>query len=192
MSVSPRVLSLVLAAVLVLTGCRTYGNEKYETGPKTYESIQETVEQMEQDLGRARNDLRRLQAAAETMGALEPLSARYQSYVQSHEAALADYRDQAKRLTPGASYRTLHRTYGAMVKDRHILKTKYDRAVRVVWATVRDTTVPRTRSLDPSRYVITPVNFPRVRQRGSITMAEALRAMEGTPGLQLDEEAGTE
>jgi len=192
MSVSPRVLSLVLAGVLVLTGCRTYGNEKYETGPKTYQSIQETVEQMEQDLGRAQADLRRLEAAAETMGALEPLAARYQSYVQAHEAALAGHRDQAERLSPGSSYRSLHRIYGAMVMDRRLLETKYERAVRTVWATVRDTTIPRKRAQDPSRYVITPVNFPRVRQRGPITMADALRAMEGTPGLQLDEADGTE
>lgn len=192
MNVSPRVLVLVLAGVLVLTGCRTYGNEKYETGPKTYQSIQETVEQMEQDLGRAQADLRRLEAAAETMGALEPLAVRYQSYVQSHEAALAGHREQAERLTPESSYRTLHRIYGAMVTDRRLLETKYERAVRTVWATVRDTTIPRRRAQDPSRYVVTPVNFPRVRQRGDITMAEALRPMDTTPGLQQEETGGSE
>jgi uncharacterized protein YPO0396 len=192
MSVPIRVLPLVLAGVLVLTGCRTYGNEKYETGPKTYQSIQETVEQMEQDLGRARADLRRLESAAETMAALEPLATRYQSYVQSHEAALAGHRDQAERLSPESSYRSLHRIYGAMITDRRLLDTKYDRVVRTVWAMVRDTTIPRKRAQDPSRYVITPVNFPRVRQRGDITMADALRALEGTPGLQRDEAGGAE
>ena len=74
-----------------------------------------------------------------------------------------------------------------MVTDRRLLHKQYRRAVRTVWATVRDTTIPRKRSLDPSRYVITPVNFPRVGQRGPITMADALRAAEGAPGLQREE-----
>lgn len=192
MTVPSRVLPIVVVGLLVLTGCRTYGNEKYETGPKTYEAIQTTVQQMEQDLGRAQSDLRRLEAAAEANDTLRALAARYQSFVASHEAALDGHREQAERLTAESSYRTLHRVYGAMVTDRRILDRQYQRTVRKVWATVRDTTIPRKRAQDPSRYVITPVNFPRVGQRGPLTMAEALRALEGTPGLQLDETEGTE
>jgi len=192
MSAFLRVLFFALAGVVLLSGCRTYGNEKHETGPKTYQAIQETVEQMEQDLGRVQADLRRLESAAETNVALKPLANRYQSYVQSHEDAIAGHREQAERLTPQSSYRTLHRTYGAMITDRRLLETKYERAVRAVWATVRETTIPRKRAQDPSRYVVTPVNFPRVRQRGPITMADALRAMEATPGLQQEETGGSE
>jgi hypothetical protein len=187
MTVSVRVLVVAAASLLVMTGCRTYGNDKYDTGPKTYQAIQQTVQQMEQELGRARSDLRQLEAAAKTMDTLRTLTARYRSHVESHEAALAVHRDQAERLSAGSSYRTLHRTYGAMVTDRRLLDKQYRRTVRAVWATVRDTTVPRRRALDPSRYVITPINFPRVGERGPISMAEALRPVDGTPGLQREE-----
>jgi hypothetical protein len=192
MSVSFRVLPFVIAAVLVFTGCRTYGNDKYDSGPKTYQAMQQAVQQMEQELGRAQSDLRRLEEAAAARDTLRPIAARYRSYVESHEAALAGHRAQAERLAAGSSYRTLHRIYGAMVTDRRLLATKYRRAVRTVWATVRDTTLSPKRASDPSRYVITPVNFPRVGQRGAITMADALRPMADTPGLQREETEGSE
>jgi hypothetical protein len=192
MSVSSRILALAMAGLLVFTGCRTYGNEKYETGPKTYQAIQKTVQRMEQELGRAQSDLRRLDAAAEQMDTLRALAARYRGYVASHEAALAGHREQAERLTAESSYRSLHRSYGAMIMDRRLLSTKYRRAVRHVWAAVRDTTLPPESTRDPSRYVVTPVNFPRVGQGGALTMADALRALEGTPGLQPEETTESE
>jgi hypothetical protein len=190
MTVFSRPLSLALVALLVLTGCRTYGNEKYDTGPKTYAAIQETVEQLDQELGRAQSDLRRLETAAETRDDLQPLAERYRSYVQSHEEALAGHRQQADRLTADATYSTLHRVYGAIVTDRRLLQTHYRRTVRAVWATVRDTTLPHKTVRDPSRYVVTPVQYPRVDDTGPITMAEALQALEGTPGLQREEQVG--
>ena len=190
MNTLPRTLSVTIAILLLLTGCRTYGNEKYETGPKTYAAIQDIVKQLDQELGRAQSDLRRLEAAAEAREDLEPLAERYRSYVQSHEAALAGHRNQADRLSADAAYRTLHRTYGAIVTDRRLLQTHYRRTVRAVWATVRDTTLPHKAVRDPSRYVITPVQYPRVNRTGPLTMADALQALEGTPGLQREEQAG--
>lgn len=180
----------VCAGLLILAGCRTYGNDKYETGPKTYAALQQTVQQLEQELGRAKSDLRRLESAAETHAKLKPLAERYRSYVESHEAALKGHRDQAEQLSANSAYRTLHRSYGALVTDRRLLEKQYRRTVRAVWAAARDTTIPRRPAQDPSRYVIRPVNFPRVGGRGPITMAEALRPMQGTPGLQREESAG--
>jgi len=192
MSVSSRILALAMAGLLVLTGCRTYGNEKYDTGPKTYQAIQKTVQRMEQELGRAQSDLRRLDAAAERLDTLRSLAAQYRGYVASHEAALAGHREQVEPLTAESSYRSLHRAYSAMITDRRLLDTKYRRAVRNVWAAVRDTVRPPTPPRDPSRYVITPVNFPRVGRGGPLTMADALRPLEGTPGLQLEETSESE
>jgi outer membrane murein-binding lipoprotein Lpp len=182
------ILSAALIGLLILGGCRTYGNEKYETGPKTYDALQQTVEQLEQELGHAKSDLQRLESAAQAREDLNSLAERYRSYVESHEAALEGYREQAEQLSPEASYRTLHRSYGAIVTDRRILQKQYQRTVRKVWATVRDTTLPRKAIRDPSRYVITPVNFPRTENEGAMTMADALEAMEGVPGLQREEQ----
>lgn len=192
-SVAPvRLLPVVaMAAVLVLAGCRTYGNEKYETGPKTYDALQQTVTQLEQELGRAESDLRRLESAAEAEPALQPLAERYRSYVASHRAALEGHREEAERLSADASYRTLHRAYGAVVTDQRLLRKQYQRTVRKVWAMVRGTDIPRKPVRDRSQYVDTPVNFPQPGEQVSLTMAEALRALEGTPGLQREEQSGS-
>jgi hypothetical protein len=183
---------IALIGLVLLGGCRTYGNEKYETGPKTYDALQESVKQLEQELGRAESDLRQLESAAEDRDDLKPLAERYRSYVESHEAALDGYREQAEQLSRDAAYRTLHRTYGALTTDRRLLEKQYQRTVRKVWATVRDTTIPRKPVRDPSLYVITPVNFPRTESKGPITMNDALRALEGTPGLQREEQGASD
>lgn len=187
-----RLLSLVfLSGFIVLTGCRTYGNEKYETGPKTYEALQQTMTQMEQNLGRAESDLRRLESAAEARSELQPLAERYQSFVESHEAALEGHREQVEQLSADAAYRTLHRTYGALVTDQRILQRQYQRTTRKVWATIRGSNIPQPPIRSRSEYVDTPVNFPSVDEEVPITMAEALRALEGTPGIQRQEQSGS-
>lgn len=192
-SVAPvRLLPVVaLAAVLVLGGCRTYGNEKYETGPKTYDALQQTVTQLEQELGRAESDLRRLESAAESRPDLQPLAERYRSYVESHRAALEGHREKVEKLSADASYRTLHRSYGAAVTDHRILQNQYLRTTQKVWAAVRGTESPRKQIRSRSEYVDTPVNFPGAYGEVQVTMAEALRALEGTPGLQREEQSGS-
>lgn len=183
----PQLVLLVLTACLVLVGCRTYGDEGYESGPKTYSAIQQTVQQVEQDLNRAESDLRRLQSAATSVDTLEGLAERYESLVQSHASTLAAHRDHAAQLSAESAYRTLSRTYGAMVTDRRLLRLQYERTTRKVWAAVRDSTIPRTPRRPKSSYSITPVQYPRP-ERPDISMAEALRGVEGTPGLQMEEQ----
>ena len=180
---------LLLTALLVLVGCRTYGDQGYESGPKTYSAIQQTVQQMEQDLDRAESDLRRLQSAATSLDTLEGLADRYQSLIQSHATTLAANREQAEQLSAESAYRTLNRTYGAMITDRRLLRLQYERTTRKVWATVRDSTMPRTPRRPASNYSITPVQYPRP-DRPDISMAEALRGVGDTPGLQMEEQPG--
>jgi hypothetical protein len=186
----PHVPVVLLAGALLLVGCRTYGDAGYQSEQKTYDAIQQTVQQIEQDLGRAQSDLRRLESAAETMDTLRVLTERYRTLVDSHESALAQHREQAEHLTGESAYRTLHRVYGAMVTDRRLLQRQYERTTRKVWATVRTTAIPRVPFRPASSYMITPVRFPRVDGVDTITMAEALQGVEGTPGLQMEEQTG--
>lgn len=183
----------LLVGALVLVGCRTYGDAGYQSDQKTYDAIQQTVQQIEQDLGRAQSDLRRLESAAETMDTLGVLAERYRSLVGTHESALAEHREQVEQLTGESAYRTLHRIYGAMITDRRLLQRQYERTTRKVWATVRNTEIPRVPFRLASSYMITPVRFPRVDGVDTITMAEALQGVEETPGLQMEEQTeGTE
>ncbi|MFB6249545.1 MAG: hypothetical protein ABEL97_13345 [Salinibacter sp.] len=185
----PQSLLFLTAALLALAGCRTYGDQGYESGPKTYSAIQETVEQMEQNLNRAESDLRRLQSAAASVDTLGGLADRYESLVESHVTTLAKHRRQANRLSAQSAYRTLSRVYGAMVTDQRLLRLQYERTTRKVWATVRDSTIPRTPRRRKSSYSITPVQYPRP-DRPDISMEEALRGVGGTPGLQMEEQQG--
>jgi len=187
MTALSRPLLAVLASVFLLVGCRTYGDEGYQSGSKMYSAIQQIVQQYEQDLGRAQSDLRRLESAAESSDTLRALAERYRTLVRGHEATLQDHQRQAEQLTGGSAYRTLHRTYGAMITDRRLLDRQYQRTVRKVWATVRDSTIPRTPTRKKSSYIITPVQYP-LQDHPDITMAEALRDVEGTPGLQREEQ----
>jgi exonuclease VII large subunit len=189
MTTLSRPLFAVLASALLLVGCRTYGDEGYNSESKLYSAIQQTVKQTEQDLGRAQSDLRRLESAAESSDTLAALAERYRTLVRGHEATLQNYERKAERLTPGSGYRTLHRTYGAMVTDRRLLNRQYQRTVRKVWATVRDSTIPRTPTRLKSSYVITPVQYP-LTDHPDLTMAEALQGVEGTLGLQREEQPG--
>lgn len=186
MTFSFRSLLVVLTGALLLTGCRTYGDEGYESGPKMYRALQETVKQLEQDLGRAESDLRRLESAAESRDNLEPLAERYRTLVRGHEAMLQQYRGKAKTLSESSAYRSLHRSYGALVTERRLVQKQYERATRKVWATVRDSTTPRAPKQKKSSYMITPVQYPEGNQP-DISMAEALRDVEGTPGIQREE-----
>lgn len=182
-----RFLTVVLVGTLMLTGCRTYGDEGYDSQPKNYAAFQQGVQQLEQDLGRAQSDLRQLESAAESIDTLESLATRYRSLVSSHEAALEDYSERAEHLSGETAHRTLHRVYGALVTDRRLLQRQYERTTRKVWATVRDTTVPRVPRRLRSSYSITPVQFPGFSQP-SISMAQALRDAPGMPGLQEQQE----
>ena len=183
---------VLFVGALILVGCRTYGDQGYETGPKTYRAMQQTVQQMEQDLSRAESNLRRLESAAESADMLDGLVERYRGLIESHETTLENHRAQAERLTGESAYRTLHRTYGAMITDQRLLQRQYERTTRKVWATVRDTTLPRAPKRLESSYSITPVQYPQ-SERPEISMAEALRELEGVPGLQLEEQsAGAE
>jgi hypothetical protein len=188
MRVSFRSFTVVLVGMLLLTGCRTYGDEGYESESKIYAALRDGVQQMEQDLGRAQSDLRRLESAAESVDTLKALAARYQALISSHEAVLHKHKEQAEQLSGESAYRSLHRVYGALITDRQLLQDQYERTTRKVWATVQDTTVPRVPVRLRSTYNITPVQYPGYSQP-SISMAEALQGLEETPGLLQEEQA---
>ena len=187
MPVFLRPLLAVFLSALLFVGCRTYGDEGYNSEQKMYSAIQQIVQQMEQDLGRAQSDLRRLESAAESADTLRPLVERYRTLLEGHEATLQQHKEQAETLTGSSAYRTLHRIYGAMITDRRLLDRQYQRTTRKVWATVRDTTIPRTPTRKKSSYSIIPVNYPQ-QNTPDISMAEALRGVGGTPGLQQEEQ----
>lgn len=162
----------VLAALLVLSGCRTYGG--YDTQEKNYEAMQNAVQSFEDELNRAQADLHTLQEAA-TSDTLEALAHRFQNHVGEHEELLATQRERLDRLSPDASYRTLQRAYGATVTEQQMTEQKYQRVIRTVRATVQETDVEAASSAPTRRYTIDPVNFPDAETDAELTMERALQ-----------------
>ena len=175
-----------LSALVLLAGCRTYGGRGTEA--QTYEEMGAAVEELEADLGPAQSNLQQLRAAVEQDSSLGPLAERYNDLVQLHESMISAQRQRVDTLSAEVSYRTLHRSYGAMITDQKLLRTQYTRTVRQVYAAVRDTTAPGPEVRSPSTYTITPVDYPDPRKPAEVTMSEALAPVVGTPGLQPPEE----
>lgn len=170
---SLRIARLVpLVALLLLTGCRTYGG--YETEAKTYTALQQTHRQFATELERAKADLNLLEEAAAENEALEPLADRFAGIVARHEQVLAEQQDLLRRLSPESSYRDLHRAFGAVVTDRRLTAKRYNRAVVAVQAAVRG--VPVANAITPrSYYVVEPLDYARLDNADRLTMQEALR-----------------
>lgn len=187
-TIASRPIFLLVAGAMILAGCRTYGDEGYDSGPKTYQALQKGIQQLDQALGRAQSDLRRLEAVADTSEALGPLAERYRNLVSSHETALEDHRQQVEALSAGSAYRSLHRSYGALVTDQRLLQRQYQRTVQAVYAAVRGEAPASTPAPLQSNYSITPVAFPRMGRGQGLSMAEALRGAAGTPGMQREEQ----
>lgn len=182
---------LLVVGLLLVSGCRTYGNEGYDTGRKTYDALRTTIEQFDRERERAESDLQQLEEAAETEEALQALADQYHALVASHEDVLERYRREADALSAESSYRTLHQTYGALVTERRLLHRQYQRTTQKIWAAVRDTTVPPKSPRLRSRYTITPVQYPNQRQGRTRSMTEALRGLEGPPDVPEPEQEGT-
>jgi len=165
---------LVALLGIVLSGCRTYGG--YDTKPKTYQALQTAVQSFEEEMGRAEADLQMLRAAAEEADTLHALAEQYETLLSEHQALLEDQRQRLNQLSASASYRALHTAYGATVTEQRMQQQKYRRATKRVRATVQGPAVAQAPAPDKLRkYMIRPVNFPRLQDRPSLTMAQALQ-----------------
>lgn len=182
-----RFVLFALAAVLILSGCRTYGDQGYGSEAKTYAAIQQTVQQLEQELGPAQSDLRRLESVVESRDTLQALVDRYRALVESHKALLAIHREQADRLTEESSSRRLSRYYGAMITDRRLLQHQYERATRAVGAAIEGRSVAYEPIIRQSTYNINPVQYPIPDRLRPMSMAEALQGTADTTGVQQEE-----
>jgi len=180
MRVSTVIISLIGGLLFAVAGCRTYGGHNSEA--RIHEALRESVRELESEVSAAEASLQQLEAAAKQVDDLSPLVHRYETLVHSHQSLVRAQEETVTRLSEESSHRALSRAYGAVVTDQRLLHRQYDRTVREVYAVVRDTLRPTPPLRDRSTYSITPVNYP-VAQR-EITMIDALRPVEGAPGLR--------
>ena len=170
------VLGVALGFFLLVTGCRTYGDSGYESGPKMYRQMQEAPGQGEEDRAGAQADRRRWRAAADTGAGLDPRVGGSRGALTRHEEVLDKHRTYVESLSASSSYRSLHRAYGAMTTDERVLRTIYNRTIRRVYAAVHGTEVDEGDGPAESTYFTEPVEYRRAaNQQDQLTMQEALR-----------------
>jgi hypothetical protein len=161
-------------AGLLLTGCRTYGDD-YGTTPKTHAALQTAVSSFEADLRRAEADLQRLQDATGELDTLRALADAYAELVERHESLLETHRARASRLSAEAGYRSLHTAYGATVTEQRMQEKRYRQATQRVRAVVQGLASAQPSAEEgPRRYMIRPMNFPEADGKQELTMQEAL------------------
>lgn len=166
---------LVAFVGLLLCGCRIYGG--YDTEPKTYQAMQEAIQTFEDELSRAETDLQKLKTAAANADTLQSLAQQFHALLEEHKSLLQKQRDRVERLSPDASYRTLHNAYGATVSEQHLMQQNYQRVIRTVRATVQGTAAPTSRPDRNRRYTIRPIGFPTPTNEKQLTMERALRGL---------------
>jgi hypothetical protein len=144
-----RISSALLVFVLLLSGCRTYGD--YGSQEAMYRQIHVALDQL--DAEASAFDARRSAIAVPAMtDALDRLAA-------SRSHLVGQYREIVSQLSESSGHRELRRVYGALISDRQII---YDRLARLE-AVAADVDGAPLRLSDPrSDYQTVPLYYYRV------------------------------
>lgn len=161
----------VLALMLLLTGCRTYGG--YDTEARTYAQMQQANSQFADDLTRAEGELDALQNAAASNASLQPIAEQYAAFVDEHRETLQTHQGLVESLSADTDYRTLSRQYGRMVTEQRMLAQNYRSLTERVYAVVTGNPEP-TRVVPESESYTTPYIYRRMENQPMRTMSAAL------------------
>ncbi|PEN13902.1 hypothetical protein CRI94_07550 [Longibacter salinarum] len=163
----------VLLLILVVTGCRTYGD--YGTEAELQEQIAKITSDFADNLARTEADLQVLERAAADRGDLAPLVERFKSNLESHRELLAHHRDIAERLSDSGNYRALHRNYGAITTEQRMMRQGYNQTIRRIQTVVSGDASFELKPLPlRSFYFVEPLEYVRMENPRQITMEEAL------------------
>jgi hypothetical protein len=158
---SVRLLAL-LALVLTMTGCRTYGG--YGSEDASLVQIGAANAYFAQQLGRAEADLRTLEQAAASNASLATYAAQYRAFVLVHQAFLDAHQELEADLEGGGSYREVHRALGAIISEQNLVSDLYERLLLQIWQTTQgDSTVHAFP--DRGTYEIMPPYYSAVTYR---------------------------
>ena len=146
--------ALLFAALLMLTGCRTYGG--YGSEDAIYQEIQETAERYADRAERLAGDYQALTDAAADDAELAAYSLVLATLIERQEDALAFHLQTASSVEDGDSYRKLSRALGAMITEQQMIEDLYASLVADI---IGDPGLSRR---DPSRYSLVPAGLARV------------------------------
>ncbi len=168
---------VLLCSLVVVSGCRTYGG--YDSEEATYEQIQRSIQLFEEDIRRARSNAAALQEAAGQNPALGGLASHYAIFVEAGEALLDHNRSLAADLSPGSSYRSLHRAHGAIMAQQATARSRFEGLLQTFSeAYAPDTTAG---SIAQRPYALIPPYYARVtQQQDDISVNDVLRMVNTT------------
>lgn len=144
----------LLTALLLFTGCRTYGGHGSEEA--TYAQILEALDRYEAFAERMQADAQELANASDQNPLAASYSLRFADIVVAQEATLDKIRHLAAGVSSGSSYRALNRTLGAVISEQEVIDDRYDRLVADI---INDPELDRQA---PYMYTIVPAVLARL------------------------------
>ena len=176
---SPRLALTGLAVVLMLSGCRTYGDD-FNRHAHMLSAMETANERFADQLAQAQSDLDRLRQAATDNAALEPYLERFTAAVATHEEKLSEHQGfEEQAAARSGDHRVLRRNLGAIVTDHSGMRDQYVRLIRAVDFEVNPERAAQ-RHLEPrekSQYQSTPPQYDQIRYREAnrLQMEDVLR-----------------
>ena len=160
---------LLAAALMLVTGCRTYGG--YGSEEATYNEIQEAAQRYADRVERLAGDYQALTEASAQDAELAAYALRMADIIEHAEATLAFHLHRAETLEEGDSYRELSRALGAMISEQQILEDRYADLVGDIVGQ------PELGRKDPSRYSVVSSRLARAEaDLLDISIRDAVRA----------------
>ena len=164
-----------IIALVVLTGCRTYGD--YGSEEATYAQIEKINTQFADDLDKARAEKAGLDRVVSQLSDLRGVDEEYAELLEKHESMIAHHAEltghlkvkkgMLGRLT--TSYRDLNRALGYIAAEQEAMKADYDTFVR------RLAGMTKSDRGAMSRYEIAPPFYERIRSSlERLSLADAI------------------
>lgn len=156
----------VLLIVVILSGCRTYGD--YGTEQASFDQIEAANQQFAQDLERARGELETLKSAAGRDADLRNAVTQYEALLAKHEEMSMAHKELAAGLEVktgpiarlGNSYRDLNRALGNVAAEQLQMENHYrDFAASLI----KDAGQRAHVEFEQSRYMVAPPYYEQIR-----------------------------
>ncbi len=184
-------LGVLLVAAVFITGCRTYGG--YGSEQALYDEIVRLVQQFDNDLARSRGELAAIEQAAATHPELARVYENYSLMLDGHQVFLEEQREIVEQLSPGSTYRHLHRVHGAILAAQRTArnqKASLARAASEILAADAAPAQQDAQAVDATRpYALIPPYYIRVAQdQGRTDLSNIVRGLGS--GGEIDVQPG--
>lgn len=174
--------------MIFTSGCRSYGG--YESEEVIYQQTERMVQRFAEDLDRARGDVVALEQAASDDPRLAVLAERLALLVAGQEAILDEQQSLLADLSPGSTYRSLHRAHGAIMAAQRTIRAQRAGLLRDFSEGLAGDTLGQADSERP--YALIPPYYDRiVAGQDDVTVSDVVRRARGDGAISIEPGAET-